>query len=138
MWCRDLCHDLLKNFLYVKSCFCRNSRCIMSFKSNNVLNLVYYTIRLCTWQVDFIDDRKYIQVMVKCKIYVCKCLRFNSLCSIYYQNRTIAGCEASGNFIVEIDMSRGPYPSRTRWLRPERPMVLCWRRHGRAGGCPVP
>ena len=28
-------------------------------------------------------------------------------------------------------------PSRTRWLRPERPMVLCWRRHGRAGGCRI-
>ena len=30
-----------------------------------------------------------------------------------------------------------PFPSRTRWLRPERPMVLCWRRHGRAGGCRI-
>ncbi len=28
-----------------------------------------------------------------------------------------------------------PFPSRTRWLRFRRPMVLCWRRHGRAGGC---
>ena len=28
-----------------------------------------------------------------------------------------------------------PFPSRTRWLRPGRPMVLCWRRHGRVGGC---
>ena len=27
-----------------------------------------------------------------------------------------------------------PFPSRTRRLRPERPMVLCWRRHGRVGG----
>ena len=27
-----------------------------------------------------------------------------------------------------------PFPSRTRWLRPKRPMVLCWRRHGRVGG----
>ena len=27
-----------------------------------------------------------------------------------------------------------PYPSRTRRLRPERPMVLHWRRCGRAGG----
>ncbi|MCU6686339.1 hypothetical protein OCV99_07190, partial [Dorea acetigenes] len=26
------------------------------------------------------------------------------------------------------------YPSRTRWLRPKRPMVLHWRRCGRAGG----
>ena len=28
-----------------------------------------------------------------------------------------------------------PFPSRTRRLRLVRPMVLCWRRHGRAGGC---
>ena len=27
-----------------------------------------------------------------------------------------------------------PFPSRTRWLRPERPMVLHWRRCGRVGG----
>ena len=29
------------------------------------------------------------------------------------------------------------YTSRTRWLSQKRPMVLCWRRHGRAGGCRV-
>ena len=28
-----------------------------------------------------------------------------------------------------------PFPFRTRWLRHRRPMVLCWRRHGRVGGC---
>ena len=31
-----------------------------------------------------------------------------------------------------------PYPSRTRRLSPERPMVLHWRRCGRAGGCRNP
>ena len=31
-----------------------------------------------------------------------------------------------------------PFPSRTRWLRPRRPMVLYWRRYGRAGGCRIP
>ena len=31
-----------------------------------------------------------------------------------------------------------PFSSRTRWLRPKRPMVLCWRRYGRAGGCRNP
>ena len=34
-------------------------------------------------------------------------------------------------------MGTHPFPSRTRWLRPWRPMVLCWRRHGRAGGCQI-
>ena len=28
-----------------------------------------------------------------------------------------------------------PFSSRTRWLRPRRPMVLYWRRYGRVGGC---
>ena len=28
-----------------------------------------------------------------------------------------------------------PFSVRTRWLRRRRPMVLCWRRHGRVGGC---
>ena len=28
-----------------------------------------------------------------------------------------------------------PFPSRTRRLRPKRPMVLHWRRCGRVGGC---
>ena len=31
-----------------------------------------------------------------------------------------------------------PFPSRTRRLRPKRPMVLHWRRCGRAGGCRIP
>ena len=31
-----------------------------------------------------------------------------------------------------------PYPSRTRWLSPKRPMVLHWRRCGRVGGCRIP
>ena len=30
-----------------------------------------------------------------------------------------------------------PFPSRTRWLRPKRPMVLYWRRYGRVGGCQI-
>ena len=30
-----------------------------------------------------------------------------------------------------------PYPSRTRRLRPSRPMILHWRRCGKAGGCQI-
>ena len=31
-----------------------------------------------------------------------------------------------------------PFSSRTRWLRPWRPMILHWRRCGKAGGCRNP
>ena len=30
-----------------------------------------------------------------------------------------------------------PSTSRTRWLRPRRPMILYWRRYGKAGGCRI-
>ena len=39
------------------------------------------------------------------------------------------------NFRWRYAQGTHPFPSRTRWLRPGRPMVLYWRRYGRAGGC---
>ena len=39
------------------------------------------------------------------------------------------------NFWRRYARGKHPYPSRTRWLSPGRPMVLYWRRYGRAGGC---
>ena len=41
-------------------------------------------------------------------------------------NNDISGADAVGG--------THPFPSRTRRLRPNRPMVLHWRRCGRAGG----
>ena len=37
------------------------------------------------------------------------------------------------------DALRGkhPYTSRTRWLSLKRPMILCWRRYGKVGGCQI-
>ena len=49
---------------------------------------------------------------------------------------TYKGCyEVTDNFRWRCGQGTHPYPSRTRRLRPGRPMVLCWRRHGRVGGC---
>ena len=44
--------------------------------------------------VDF-NNRKYIKVMVKCKIYICKRLCFYSLCGIYNEYSTVTRCQCS-------------------------------------------
>ena len=44
----------------------------------------------------------------------------------------------SRNFWWRCAWGTHPFSSRTRWLRPKRPMVLYWRRYGRAGGCQIP
>ena len=49
----------------------------------------------------------------------------------------VAVWETTKYFRWRCVLGKHPYPSRTRWLRPQRPMVLHWRRCGRAGGCQI-
>ena len=53
------------------------------------------------------------------------------------ENRIKKKHQKTKRFWCRYAQGKHPYPSRTRWLRLERPMVLCWRRHGRAGGCQI-
>ena len=41
------------------------------------------------------------------------------------------------NFRCRCAWGKHPSTSRTRWLRPRRPMILYWRRYGKAGGCRI-
>ena len=58
---------------------------------------------------------------------------------VLYNFRTVdeireAAYEVADQYHTAFIMPKDPFSSRTRRLRPGRPMVLCWRRHGRAGG----
>src|SRR5699024_11027639 len=48
------------------------------------------------------------------------------------------GVQITKDFRWRCASGKHPYPSRTRRLRLKRPMILCWRRHGKAGGCREP
>ena len=78
----------------------------MGFQADHIFNLCCHTVRICTWKIDLVNDREYIQVMIQRQIYICQSLGLDSLGSIYYQHSTIAGCQASGYLIVKIHMSR--------------------------------
>ena len=53
---------------------------------------------------------------------------FSSACALATEYR---------NFWWRCGQGKHPFPSRTRRLRRKRPMVLHWRRCGRAGGCQI-
>ncbi len=53
---------------------------------------------------------------------------FSSACALATEYR---------NFWWRCGQGKHPFPSRTRRLRPDRPMVLHWRRCGRVGGCQI-
>ena len=45
--------------------------------------------------------------------------------------------DSEERFWWRCEKGKHPYPYRTRRLSPKRPRVLCWRRHGRVGGCQI-
>ena len=77
----------------------------MGFQSDHIFNLSCHTIRICTWKVDLINNRKNIQIMIQCQVYICQSLGLDSLRSIYYQHSTVTSCQTSGYLVVKIHMS---------------------------------
>ena len=78
----------------------------MSFQTDDILDFFNDTLRIRTRQIDFVDHRHNIQIMIQCQIYIGQCLRLNALCRIYDKDCTITGSQASGNLIVKIHMPR--------------------------------
>ena len=92
--------------MYIQSCLSRNQWCILRIDSDHIFYLFFYTLRLCAWKIDLVDNRHNVQIMIECQIYIRKCLCLNSLCRINNKNRSVAGRQTSGYLIVEIDVSR--------------------------------
>ena len=106
---RDLPHDLFQHRFHVLPGFCRNQRGVLGLYADDILNLIDDPLRLRAGQIDLVDHRKYIQIVIQGQIYICQGLRFNALSRVYHQDGAVAGGQAPGNFIIEIHMARGIY-----------------------------
>ena len=60
-----------------------------------IFNLLNDTVRLCTWKINLINNRHYIQIMIQRQIYIGQCLSLYPLSCIYDQNRTVTRCQTS-------------------------------------------
>ena len=63
-WSRNIGYDAFQNFLYIKTSFSGNARSIQRRDTDDVLDLLFDDVRLCAGQIDLVDDRHYIQIMV--------------------------------------------------------------------------
>ena len=79
----------------------------MGFQSDHVLDFCCYTVRIGTWQIDFINNWENIQIMIQSQVHVSQCLGLDSLCCVHHQDCAVAGCQASGHLIVKVHMSWG-------------------------------
>ena len=99
--------DRFKNGMYVNAGFCGNLRCIKSGNSDDILDFVGNSVRICRGKVDFVDYRDDFKVVVNRKICVRKSLCLNALGSVNNENRAFAGGKRTGNLIVEVNVSGG-------------------------------
>ena len=46
---------------------------------DHIFDLLADTVRICSRQVDLVDDRHYFQIVFDCQISICQCLGFDAL-----------------------------------------------------------
>ena len=100
-------HDRLQDFVHVEPGLRGDLRRIRCLQADHVLDLLDGLIRPGAGQVDLIDDRNDLQVIVQCHVDVPEGLGLDALGRVDHQHRAVAGCQGTGNFIIKIDMPGG-------------------------------
>ena len=76
---RDFLHDGLKNFFYANPFLCTGKNRILTIDTDNILDLLLDPLWLCAGEVDLVDDRNDLMVVVEGQIRVRKGLGFDAL-----------------------------------------------------------
>ncbi len=78
----------------------------MGVEPDHVLDLLAHLFRLRRREVDLVQDRDHLMVVVERLIDIGERLRLDPLARIDHQQRALAGGEAAVHLIGEIDMAR--------------------------------
>ena len=84
-----------QHFFYISTCFCRNVGGVAGVQTDDILDFRCHPLRLRAGEVDFIDNRKHIQVMVQGQVHVGQGLGLDSLGGVHHQYGSVAGSQAS-------------------------------------------
>ncbi len=102
----NLLDDLLKDLTGTDPLFGRGQHRIMGVNADDLLNLVFDPLRLGSWQVDLVQYRKDLQVIIQRQIDIGQGLGLNPLGGIHHQQTTFTGRQRAGDLIGKVNMSR--------------------------------
>ena len=105
--CRDVRYDALEHLVDIQANLCRNLGCILGRNADDVLDFLLDALRVGCWQVDLVDNRYDLQIILKGKVGIAQRLRLDALCGIYDQQCALARGERTRNLIVKVNMTRG-------------------------------
>ena len=75
-------------------------------EADHVLNLLLHLFRLGGRQVDLVDDRHDLVIMLDRLVHIGQRLRLDALCGVHHQQRALARGQAAAHLIGEVDMAR--------------------------------
>jgi hypothetical protein len=102
---RDAGDDRLQHLDDADARFGGGQHGILGGEADNVLDLLLHLVRLGGRQIDLVDDRHDLMIMLDRLIDIGQRLRLDSLRRIHHQQRALAGGKAAAHLIGEVDMA---------------------------------
>ena len=103
---RHVRHDIIQHGFNIQADLRADFRCILGGDSDNLFNLILHSLRVGCGQVNLVDHRKNLQIVVHGEIGVGKRLRFNPLGCIDDQQGSLTGRQRAADLIIEVNMAR--------------------------------
>ena len=103
---RNLLHDGLQHRLHVLAGLGGNPGRVAGVQADHVLDLSRHVVRLGAGQIHLVDHGKYVQIVVQGQVHVGQSLGLDALGGVHYQDRAVAGRQASGHLVVKVNVSR--------------------------------
>ena len=99
-------HDRLEHLLDALAGLGRDLERVMGVKADHVLDLLAHPVGLRRRQVDLVQDRHHLMMVVERLIDIGERLRLDALGRVDHQQRALAGGQRSVHLIGEIDVAR--------------------------------
>ena len=98
--------DVLQNFVNADALLGAGQHGIARVQADDGLDLLANALGLGRRQVDLVDDRNDLQVVMQRQVSIGERLRFHALRRIHHQQRAFAGLQAARDLVGEIDVAR--------------------------------
>ena len=103
----DALHDGFEHLVHVLPRLRADFNGVGHVEADDVLHFFFHALRVGGRQIDFIDDRDDLQIVVEGEIDVRQRLRLHALRGVDDEDRPFAGRQAPGYFIIEVHMPGG-------------------------------
>ncbi len=98
--------NLLQHLVDAYTVFGGNKGGVLGLQADHIFNLLNHSLRLRAGQIDLVDHREHIQIVIQCQIHIGQGLGFNALGRVHHQNSTVTGRQRAADLIIKVHMPR--------------------------------